>query len=146
MKSLPVTDRKSTAPLAITAPIFMSKSRFIHSGRRVTGATNAIMPIIPSILKMFDPKIVPTPTGVPCHAEVMLMASSGSDVPIPTMTTPTSHSETPKKRAIDVAPRITKSAPFIKIKNPSINRNTDNNMENIDILYQMYLRSKENEL
>ena len=98
------------------------------SGSIAKGEIMAAMPITPKKLKKFEPMTVPSAMSVLFfRADAIDAASSGSDVPMATIVSPMISSETPKKRAISVAPQTnalelpskTNSPPMVRIKDMS---------------------------
>lgn len=76
------------------------------------GRTVAVMPIITRMLKILLPTTLPTASSpFPPAADIMLIASSGAEVPNATTVSPTTRSEIPILRAMAEEPSVSQLAP-----------------------------------
>ncbi len=80
-------------------------------------AKTAKSPMIMRMLVIFDPTTLATTiSGAPCKTPAMDDASSGSDVPNPTMSTPMMNGESPTERPTCLAPTKKSDEPRTRIK------------------------------
>ena len=103
-------------------------SYFMLRRSMTIGATIAVMPTMPRILKIFDPTTFPRAiSAFPLMAETTLTTNSGAELPTATMVSPTTMVGIPKWWAIDAAPSVSQSAPLTIAIRPIANSNTKSN-------------------
>ena len=93
-------------------PTHNGNSNFTFLRSVATGKKRAVSPNIPKTLNIFEPTTFPIATSeLPLSAPIKLTTNSGIEVPIPTITAPTTKSDTPYFLATDTEPVTRKSAP-----------------------------------
>ena len=102
-------------------------SRLITDGSKVCiGAIVEAIPTTSSVLKRFDPMMLPNARSFsPLRAAAIELASSGRDVPTATMVRPISKSLTPRARAISTAPHTSARELPTSSASPSTSHRTD---------------------
>ena len=97
------------------APALNKRSWTKYSFLKTMGEITARTPIMKRMLKVLLPITVPSPRpGDPPKTAAKFIENSGTDVPMPTITSPIIHSGIANMRARDVAPFIRILAPLIR--------------------------------